>query len=169
MKTRLQKKETVKNLKDKLSKSDIVVFSTFARAGEKGLSVAQMSELKKLVKQIGAEYFIAKKTLINVALKEFKKEGVNVYSMDGSMGLTFSDGDSYAIAKKLYEFAKKNPALRFFGALYENNFLNKENFLEMAKMPSRETLIARLLGMMKYPISGLAIKINEISKKKATV
>ena len=128
MKTRLQKKETVKNLKDKLSKSDIVVFSTFARAGEKGLSVAQMSELKKLVKQIGAEYFIAKKTLINVALKEFKKEGVNVYSMDGSMGLTFSDGDSYAIAKKLYEFAKKNPALRFFGALYENNFLNKENF-----------------------------------------
>ena len=128
-----------------------------------------MSELKKLVKQIGAEYFIAKKTLINVALKEFKKEGVNVYSMDGSMGLTFSDGDSYAIAKKLYEFAKKNPALRFFGALYENNFLNKENFLEMAKMPSRETLIARLLGMMKYPISGLAITINEISKKKATV
>ena len=169
MKTRLQKKETVKNLKDKLSKSDIVVFSTFARAGEKGLSVAQMSELKKLVKQIGAEYFIAKKTLINVALKEFKKEGVNVYSMDGSMGLTFSDGDSYAIAKKLYEFAKKNPALRFFGALYENNFLNKENFLEMAKKPSRETLIARLLGMMKYPISGLAITINEISKKKATV
>lgn len=166
MKPKSQKREEVAKLKEKFPKSKITVFSTFARAGEKGLSVAQMLELKKLLRQVDAEYLVSKKTLIDVALKNLKYGGADVYSMDGSIGLVLGTGDPYAIAKKLYEFAKKNTALQFFGALLENGFITKEQFVEMAKMPSRETLLARLFGMMKYPISGLAITLNEISKKQ---
>lgn len=183
MKPKSQKKEEVAKLKEKFPKSKITVFSSFARAhsadsasslragsgqaGEKGLSVAQMSELKKLLRQVDAEYFVSKKTLIDVALKNLKYGGADVYSMDGSIGLVLGTGDPYAIAKKLYEFAKKNTALQFFGALLGNSFIDKEQFMEMAKMPSRETLLAGLFGMMKYPISSLAIVLNQIKEKQA--
>lgn len=169
MKPKSLKKEELKKLKAKLPKSKITIFTTFSRAGEKGLSVAQMSELKKALRTMDAELFVTKKTLIDLALKELKNEGVNVYEMDGSVGLVLGSGDAYAISKKLYEFSKKNAALKFFGALLENNFIGKEGFLEMAKMPSREVLLARLFGMMKYPISGLAIVLNEVAKKKGLV
>lgn len=154
----------MKKLKDKLPKSTITVFTTFSRVGEKGLSVAQIRELKKLIQD--SIYFVTKKSLVEKALKDLKYDGIDVYGIDGSMGLVFSEGDAYAVSKKLYEFAKKNPALQFFGAIFENGFLGKEAFLEIAKMPSREVLIARLLGMMMYPISGLAIVLNEVAKKK---
>lgn len=102
---------------------------------------------------------------MDLALKELKSEA-NIYSMEGSVGLILGSGDAYAISKKLYEFAKKNKALQFFGAIFENSFMGKEGFLEMAMMPSREVLLARLFGMMKYPVSGLAIVLSEIAKKK---
>ena len=165
MKRKSQKKEELKKLKEKFPSSKITVFTTFSRVGEKGLSVAQMSELKKTLRTIDAEFFVTKKTLMDLALKELKS-GADVYGMDGSVGLVLGTGDVYAISKKLYEFAKKNKALQFFGAIFENNFMGKDGFLEMAKTPSRETLLARLFGMMKYPISGLAIVLSEVAKKK---
>lgn len=113
-----------------------------------------------------AEYFVTKKTLMDLVLKESKDENVDVYNMDGSVGLVLGSGDAYAISKKLYEFAKKNKALQFFGAIFESHFIDKDGFLEMAMMPSREVLLARLFGMMKYPISGLAIVLSEVAKKR---
>lgn len=175
MKSKTQKSQDLKKLKDKLPKSKITIFTTFSRAGEKGLSVAQMRELKNSIRD-SADYFVTKKSLIEKSLKDLNHDEVDVYDIEGSMGVVFSEGDAYAVSKKLYEFARKNPALQFFGALlrqgYEGQaqFLDKEAFLELAKMPSRETLLARLFGMMKYPISGLAIVLNEVAKKKeATV
>lgn len=166
MKNKTQKSTELRKLKEKLPKSKITVFTTFSRAGEKGLSVAQMSELKRFLRAMEAEYVVIKKTLIDIALKSLNKDGFSVYGLDGSVGLVLGDGDSYAISKKLYEFAKKNKALQFFGAIFENNFIDKEGFLEIAKMPSREVLLARLFGIMKYPLTGLTVVLNEISKKQ---
>ena len=169
MKSKTQKSQDLKKLKKELDKATISIFTTFSRAGEKGLSVAQMRELKNSLRG-SAEYFVTKKSLIEKALKGMNYDGVDVYGIQGSMGVVFSEGDVYAVSKKLYEFSRKNPALQFFGAIFDKNFLAKDAFMEMAKMPSRETLLARLFGMMKYPISGLAIVLNEVAKKKqATV
>src|SRR3990167_5294624 len=107
MKSKTQKSTELKKLKTKLPKSKITVFTTFSRAGEKGLSVAQMSELKKVLRAIDAELFVTKKTLMDLVLKELKSEA-DVYSMEGSVGLVLGSGDAYEISKKLYEFAKKN-------------------------------------------------------------
>lgn len=169
MKPKSLKREELKKLKAKLPKSKITIFTTFSRAGEKGLSVAKMSELKKALRAIDAELFVTKKTLIDLALKELKNEGVNVYEMEGSVGLVLGNGDAYEISKKLYEFSKKNAALKFFGALLENSFVGKEGFLEMAQMPSKEVLIGRLLGMLTYPMRGLAVVLSEVAKKKSPV
>ena len=165
MKSKTQKSQDLKKLKKELDKATISVFTTFSRAGEKGLSVAQMRELKNSLRG-SADYFVTKKSLIEKALKAMNYDEVDVYGIQGSMGVVFSEGDVYAVSKKLYEFSRKNPALQFFGAIFDKNFLAKDAFMEMAKMPSRETLLARLFGMMKYPISGLAIVLNEVAKKK---
>ena len=176
MKTKAQKKENLAELQKKISSSAITIFTGFAPAGrqaggkgEKGLSVAQMRELKRLLKDAGSEYLVAKKTILERALKHVKHDGVNVYDMDGSLGVVIglsTDGDAYAIAKKAYEFSRKNQALKFFGAWFNGAFLGAEQFLEMAKLPSRPALLSQLLGMMKYPISAMAMVLSQIAKQR---
>lgn len=168
MKSKNQKKEELKALQSKLPESQITVFTSFARAGEKGLSVAQMTQLKRLLREAHSEYVVTKKTLVERVFRQAQdkpQDGVDVYSMGGSLGLVVGKDEPYGVAKKVYEFAKKNPALQFFGAVVNGAFISKEDFLEMAKMPSKEVLIGRLLGMMKYPITSLYVVMSEIAKK----
>ncbi len=167
MKTKVQKKEELKALQSKLPESQITVFTSFARAGEKGLSVSQMTQLKRLLRETHSEYVVTKKTLVERAAKEMGQAEIDVYGMSGSLGLVVGKDEPYGIAKKVYEFARKNPALQFFGAVVNGAFLSKEQFMEMAKMPSKEVLIGRLLGMMKYPITSLYVVMSEIAKKSA--
>ena len=168
MKTKVQKKEELKSLQNKLPESQITVFTSFARTGEKGLSVAQMTQLKRLLREAKSEYVVTKKTLVEMATKELSKEvPIDIYGMAGSLGLVVGMEEPYGIAKKLYEFSRKNPALKFFGALVNGTFISKEAFMEMAKMPSKEVLIGRLLGMMKYPITSMYVVMLEIQKQKS--
>jgi len=143
----------------------MTIFTSFARMGEKGLSVAQITELKRMLRGIKSEYVVTKKTIMERATNN---RGADVYAMDGSLGLVVGNEEPYSVAKKVYEFARKNTALQFFGALLNGTFINKEQFMEMAKMPSREVLIGRLFGMMKYPVTGLYGVMTEIAKKKLT-
>jgi len=191
MKSKTKKAEELGLLKNKLPKFEIVVFTSFspstrsqpsqdsggqagqAKAGEKGLSVAQMTELKRLLRPLGSEYFVTKKTLIDLALRSTQGkqpdknyDGLDVYGMDGSVGLVLGGNDPYGVAKGVYNFSKKNPALHFWGAIFGGKFIDTDAFLEIAKMPSREVLIGRLVGMLTYPIRGLAVALNEVAKRK---
>ena len=168
MKSKFQKKEELTQIKGKIPGSKIVVFTTFSRAGEKGLSVSKMSELKRNLRSVNSEYLVAKKSLIDLAMKDLSYDGVDIFALQGSVGLAFGGDDYYAVAKKLYEFSKKNLALRFFGAFVEGSFVDADRFMEIAKMPSRETLIASLLGMMKYSVTGFCIVLSEMAKKRAS-
>ena len=174
MKSKQRKSEELGKLKDKLPKSKISIFTSFSpsihsgqgKAGEKGLSVAQMTELKRLLRGMKSEYFVTKKTLMDLALKDKKYDGLDIFGMGGSIGLVIGNDDPYSVAKKVYEFSRKNSALHFWGALMEGKFLGKDSFLEIAKMPSKEVLIGRLLGMLTYPMRGLAVVLSEVAKNK---
>lgn len=113
-----------------------------------------------------SEYFVTKKTLMDIALKDKHYDGLDMYKMEGSIGLVIGDDDSYVIAKKVYEFSRKNPSLHFWGAIMDGKFIGKDGFLEIARLPSKEILIGRLLGMLTYPMRGLAVVISEIAKSK---
>lgn len=168
MKSKQRKSEELSKLNRKLPEVKILVFTSFSKAGEKGLSVAKMTELKRLLKSLGSEYFVTKKTLIDKATKGKNYDGLDVYSMDGSIGLILGGDDQYDVAKKVYEFSRKNQSLHFWGAIMDGKFIGKESFLEIAKMPSKEVLIGRLLGMLTYPMRGLAVALSEVAKKRAT-
>jgi large subunit ribosomal protein L10 len=173
MKTKAQKKESIDALEQALPSSTITIFTTFARAGEPGLSVAQLQELKRALRRVEGEYVVAKKTLINKAMQDLQYlpageagEGLDVFSMDGSMGLVLAHGDVYTVAKALHQFAKANPALKMFGAWSNGKALSLAELTEMAVLPSRDELIAHLLGMMKYPLSSLAVVLDQVAKQK---
>ena len=89
-----------------------------------------------------------------------------MYGIDGSVGLVLGDDDPYKVAKSVYEFSKKNPALHFWGAIMGGKFMDADMFLEVAKMPSREVLLGRLVAMLTYPVRGLAVVLNEVAKKR---
>ena len=169
MKSKSKKIEELSELKNKLPKFEIIVFTSFSRAGEKGLSVAQMTELKRSLGPLGSEYIVTKKTLIDLTLRQAQGkqqyDGLDVYGMDGSVGLVLGGSDSYVVAKSVYNFSKKNPALHFWGAIVDGKFIDTDAFLEIAKMPSREMLISRLVGMLTYPITGLCVVLGEVSKQ----
>lgn len=172
MKTKSQKKEELKRIETELPKSKITIFTTFARAGEKGLSVAQMQELKRALRPLKSRYMTAKKTLLEMAMRDLKYDGVDVYAMAGSLGLVMGPKDGSedvinAVAKKLYEFGKKNQSLQFFGALIDGKFIDRSAFVALAQLPSREVVLSRLLGMMTYPVRGLAVVLDQIAKQKA--
>jgi len=191
LKTFKQKKEELAKLKDKLSRAKIVIFTTFAREGEKGLNVSAMRELKKSLKSSDSEYFVSKKTILDRALTQLpittaipqrlasepgqansepstrnSQFPINVFEYLGSLGMVFGYGDEQSVAKSIYGFAKKYPALKYFGAVWNGKFLDLTEFTEFAKLPGRDVLIARLLGMMKYPIVALAQVLDQIAKKK---
>lgn len=166
MKTKAQKKESIDALAKALPSSTITIFTTFARAGEPGLTVAKLQELKRALKASEGEYMVAKKTLVQKAIEDLKYDGLDVFSMDGSMGLVVAHGDAYAVAKALYQFAKANPALKLFGAWTDGHALSQAELIDMAVLPSREELIARLLGMMKYPLSSLAVVLDQVAKQR---
>lgn len=165
MKSFQQKKQELAKLKDKLSKAKVIVFTSFAREGEKGLSVGNIRALKKDLRASNSEYVVGKKTLLDKALTEGKKD-IDIFQYQGSLGVVFGYGEEAATARSVYNFAKKNPALKYFGAFRDGKFMDLAEFTEFAKLPSREVLIARLLGMMMYPVNALAIVLDQIAKKK---
>ena len=166
MKSKQQKKKELVKLKDKLLKSKITIITSFAHEGEKGLSVGEMGVLKKDLRTVNAEYLVEKKTLFDKAMKEAKSE-VDVFQYLGSLGAVFGYGDEQLAAKAVYNFAKKHSALKYFGAIQAGKFMDLAQFTEFAKLPSKEIMIARLLGMMKYPLSALAMVLDQIAKKKS--
>lgn len=165
MKTRDQKKRELANLKDKFSKAKITIFTSFAREGEKGLTVGHMRDLKRDLRSVESEYLVEKKTLLGKALAEDKKD-IDVFRFPGSIGVVFGYDEEAATAKAVYNFAKKNPALKYFGALWNGRFMNLTEFTEFARLPNREVLIAQFLGMLNYPLSALANVLGEVAKSK---
>lgn len=141
-----------------MPESDMVVFTSFSREGEKGLSVAKMRELKRGLKKMGAEYIVAKKNLIRLSVKQFHFEKmVDVDSWAGSVGLVLSGkgGDGVALSRNVYEFAKSHPVFKVLGVIFEQQYVDPDGFVTLAKLPSREVLISRAVGMMQYPLTGL--------------
>ncbi len=157
MKTKAQKQASLKEIKDKLAKAKVTIFTSFAQIGSKGLNVAGMKELRKSLRPVDGEYAVEKKTIFSRAIPQ---------EVPGSLGVMYGYGDPYAVAKALYQFSKKNPVLKLFGGLMGDTVLDEAMVMEMAKMPTKEVLIGRLVGMLSYPMRSFAVVLDQIAKTK---
>lgn len=164
MKTFSTKKKSLGNIKEKAQKSKVIIFASFARAGEKGLGVAEMTQLRRELRKINSEFVVDKKRVTQRAIKEAKIE-LDFEGMDGSIGTIFGYGDPMEIFKAVYAFAKKNPSLVYLGGMMEGKKISKADVTQLAKLPSREVLLGQIVGMMTYPVRSFMIVIDQLAKK----
>lgn len=150
-KSKSQKQETVKELRDNFSKAKSVVFADI-----QGLKARDIVLLRRKAKEAKASLKVAKKTLINLAAKEQKKApAINPLEMSGEVAVLFSPEDPIAALKAAYNFSLTHESLKFIAGIFDNVLLNKDEVLAIAQLPGREQLLGRLVGSIASPLSGL--------------
>jgi large subunit ribosomal protein L10 len=145
--TKTQKEKIIKDLKDKISKQKAMIFIDFT-----GLKVKDLFNLRKKLKTADSELKVAKKTLMGIALKEAKLK-IDTKKMAGEIALVFGFKDEISSSKVLYQFSRENPNLKILGGFFENKFKEAEDIITLAQLPSREELLARLVGSIQAPIT----------------
>lgn len=156
-----QLKETkVAEIKEKLEKSQSVVLASY-----QGLTVEEDTQLRKNLREAGIEYRVYKNTLVTLAAKELGLEGIVQY-LEGPVSMAFGYEDATAPARILNDFAKDHKKLELKAGVVDGEVYDQAMITKIASIPSKEVLIAKLLGSIKAPLSNLAYLLNAIKEKK---
>ncbi|MDP3837081.1 MAG: 50S ribosomal protein L10 [bacterium] len=149
-KSKVQKQEILRSLQKKIGDAKSIVF-----AGFNALGVKDNEALRDQLRQENGEYYVAKKTLLNLAFKNQGLDSLDSKSLDGKIAAVFSYGDEVAAAKVIDTFRKdKAEKLYFLGGILEGKLLSKEEIEAVAKLPSKTELYAKLVGSINAPVSG---------------
>lgn len=146
---RPEKASKVAELKDLLTSSKGVVLVNYC-----GLTVAEDTELRAKMREAGVKYMVAKNTFIRIAAKEAGIEGLDSV-LEHNTALAFSAEDPVAPAKILNDFSKDHEALELKAGVLDGKVIAVDEVKALAELPSREELLAKLVGSMQAPISGL--------------
>lgn len=153
--TKEQKKQIVEDLKDKFKKQKSVVFVDY-----KGITVKDMSALRNELKKEGVDFKVAKKTLIDLVLKDIGIKDVPIKDLDGQLAMSFGYNDESESVKQIYKFSKKNKSLKLLGGILTNAFVDSKDMVSFAKLPSKKELLAQLVGTINAPIGGFVRTLN---------
>lgn len=146
---RPEKAGKVAELKDLLTSSKGVVLVDYC-----GLTVAEDTELRSKMREAGVKYMVAKNTFIRIAAQEAGIEGLDAY-LEHNTAVAFSAEDPVAPAKILNDFSKDHKALEIKAGVLDGKVIGLDEVKAVAELPSREELLAKLVGSMQTPISGL--------------
>lgn len=154
--TKEQKQDILKKLVEQIKAAKSIIFADF-----EGLSVEEITELRNQMREQGASFKVAKKTLIRIAAKEagYDQE-LSDDILEGSVGAAFSMEDEIAAAKILYNFSKKHKKLDLRGGLFEERVISVEETKQLAMLPGKEELLAKFVYLLKSPISGFHGVLN---------
>ena len=130
----------------------------------RGLTVEQDTQLRKQLREAGITYKVYKNTMMNFAFKGTDCEAFLPY-LEGPSAIAISTEDATAPARELCKFAKTADALEVKGGIVEGTAYDADGIKEVAKIPSREELLSRLLGSMQSPITNFARVIKQIAEK----
>lgn len=146
-KTKEQKKQEVEKLAQKLQDNKSVVFANY-----NGLKVKDTEALRAKCRENELDCGMAKKNLLKLALKNL---GIENPELEGEVFALFGN-DEVLPAKTAAEFAKKHEALKIVAGVVDGKFAGREEMLALAKLPSREELLAKMVGSINAPVSGFA-------------
>ncbi|WP_042453932.1 50S ribosomal protein L10 [Neobacillus dielmonensis] len=154
------KKQVVDEIAEKLKASVSTIVVDY-----RGLSVAEVTELRKQLREAGVEFKVYKNTMTRRAAEAAGLEGLNA-ALTGPNAIAFSAEDVVAPAKILNDFAKKNEALELKAGVIEGNVATVEEVKALAELPSREGLLSMLLSVLQAPIRNLALAAKAVADQK---
>ncbi len=164
MVTKEKKREIVAGLVRKLENTKSMYL---VDAG--GMTVAQSGELRREFRKVNAEMKLAKNTLIRLALKEDGKFTVSDALLKGNTALVFAYDDPIAPAKVIRKYFEKDkkPALKL--AIVEGQAFDGSQLKVVSELPTREDMIAAILGSLQAPVSGIVGAINAVMRDVASL
>ena len=145
-----RKAEIIEQLTELLSKNKFIIAAEY-----RGLSVSEMSQLRRQLREVNTEFHVVKNTLAKFAAEKAGKPGLSQY-LQGPIALAFSKGDTTQLAKVLTSYARASKtALTIKGGILEVRMLSPQEVQSLATMPPIEVLRGRLLGVLQNPIYSL--------------
>ena len=153
------KQPVIKEISESIEGAQSVVL-----VDHRGLTVAQDTDLRKQLREAGVFYKVYKNTMMNFAFKDTPFEELTSL-LDGPSAIAVSKDDATAPARLLANFAKTAPILEFKGGVVEGKMYDANEIQEIAKIPSRDELLSKLLGSIQSPIANFARVINQIAEK----
>ncbi len=158
-----QKVEAVKELSEKFSKAKGIYLTDFTY-----LTVDEAVEFRRKLSAIGIEYTVAKNSLINLAAGEASLTGLSEYLV-GPTGLVLSYEDAGKPAKIIFDFSKEHEKMYVKACWFDGELFGAEKFGEIAKLPSRDELLSRLIGDLQSPMRTLATTLQASMSKMVGV
>ena len=155
------KKTVVAEIKEKFEKAKTVVLVDY-----RGLTVAEDTELRNQLRKAGVEYAVLKNTMINRAIEGKGIDEMKAH-LEGPTAVAFAYEDMIAPAKILSEFAKKSKKLTIKCGVCDGAFLDEAGVQALANLPSKEVLIAKIMGSMMSSVSKFVYCVEAIRKQKA--
>ena len=155
-----QKEEAVKNLAEDLKTSNLILLVDY-----RGITVEDATKLRKEVRETNAEYRVIKNNIIKRALNANGESGLDEL-LEGPTALITSKEDYLAPAKAIYNFTKKNDFYKIKGGIIEGKVMTAEEIITLAKLPSRQELLAKLAGALLGNITKLAIALDQVRTQK---
>lgn len=143
-----QKQAVINEIKEAYENSESVVLVEY-----RGLDVAELTELRAKFREGNVNYKVYKNTMLKIAFKELGLEDFNEF-LNGPNAVAFSNEDAVSGAKIAHDFAKDHKNLIIKSGIVDGQVMSKEEVERLAKLPSKEVLIAKALGSLNAPISG---------------
>jgi large subunit ribosomal protein L10 len=152
------KQQEVDIIAAKLRESNCTVVADY-----RGLNVAQVTQLRKLLREAGIEFQVLKNSLVSRAAANAEMSELDAV-LTGPTAIAFGK-DIVAPAKIISDFAKKNDALKVKGGIVEGRFVDAVQVRALADLPSREGLLSMLLSVLQAPVRNFALAVKAVAEK----
>lgn len=156
MSTKAFKQEKIEYFKSQIEKAKVAVVTNFS-----GLSVEEITKLRRALQKENADYTVTKNTLVKLAAKGTEFEALEP-ACKGPVALAFGFGDEVAAAKVCANFIKETKKGEILGAVLNGNLLSAEEAKALATLPSRDELYAKMLGCVNSPVTGIVGSVNAV-------
>ena len=154
----MPKPEKIQKLEEsyeKMTKANAMVFTDF-----KGLTVADLLELRSKIRSLQAEYKIVKNTLALKAIQRLFPEKNLEDFFTGPTAITYCYDDSLSVLKTLVDYMRDHENLKFKGGIIDGEIYSAEDIKEIAKLPPKEVILSQLVGSISAPVSSLVWGLN---------
>ena len=153
---RSEKRYVVQSIAKMIDDSDYCYFVTYT-----GLKVKDFSNLRNELAKQNAACHVLKNSLIRKAAAELKITALDAIDLTHSTAMVYGSGDCGAVAKLLAEFGKKNESVKAKGGYVDSAYLSPADVTAIADLPTREVLLAMLLGVIQAPARNLVSVVNQ--------
>jgi large subunit ribosomal protein L10 len=157
---REEKVALVSEIAEKLQNSKSTIIADY-----RGLTVAEVTELRKQLREAGVEFKVLKNTMTRRAAEQVNLGEINQY-LTGPNAIAFSYDDVVAPAKILNSFAKEHKALELKAGIVEGKVISEAEVKALAELPNREGLLSMLLSVLQAPMRNLAYAVSQVAEKR---